>query len=548
MNSAAAVLFSFMAVMAQGAVIVDPTRAVIGFYGGASRPSEFGDAFGTTVGPLSFFGSSRAGLGGGIWSPSTIGGLGFGAGPISAIGAGAVLGGRVLKPSAIEGLGFGAGPLSAAGAGSWCKILLFLRDAYISTAIVMDAGALSLFGIMKLGLGAGSLDISGYSRCIGEACIFAAASNCIGAECVNVLAESQVRQLEVQKQLQDQLELQNLQFSQQQQILNEQKRLQQQRILIEEAALTRQAVEQEAQLEEQRAFVDVAQRLQRAQLLEQMKAAQINLAASQGLWNPNKKTCTAAGCFDAANPLVAAAVVLFSCMAIMAQGAVIADPARVAGFYGGAFRPSRFGGAFGTTASPFRLFGNSSLAREALRSSATGGGFDAGSVIGASAVMAMDAGALSPFGIRKLGLSAVPINAFGDSRCIGEACILAPVSNCIGAECANVLAQNQVIQLEVQKQLQDQLELQNVQFAQQQQMLNEQKRLQQQRILSEEVALTQQAVEQEAQLEEQRALVDVAQRLQRAQLLEQMKTAQINLAASKGLSNSFMSPLVAGIF
>ncbi|VEN53323.1 unnamed protein product [Callosobruchus maculatus] len=323
MNPAIVIVFSCMAVLAQGAAIVDPTRAPWGLFGGASGPLGSAGAFGANAWPFSLFGSSRATLAGAALRSSAIGGLGFGAEPFGTIGARAALVEEALKSSAIGGVGFGAEPFGAIGAraalaggalrSSAIGGLGFGGEPFSTigarAAIAMDAAALSPFGIEKLGLGAGPFDVVGDSRCIGEACIFAPVSKCIGGECANVLAENQVRQVEVQKQLQDQLELQNAQFVQQQQLLNEQKRLQQERILSGEAALTQQAVEQEAQLEEQRAFVDAAQRLQRAQLLEQMKTAQINLAASKGLWNSIRKTCTAEGCFLAPNsfmsPLVA---------------------------------------------------------------------------------------------------------------------------------------------------------------------------------------------------------------------------------------------------
>nr|CAI5822852.1 unnamed protein product [Callosobruchus analis] len=150
------------------------------------------------------------------------------------------------------------------------------------------------------------------------------------------------------------------------------------------------------------------------------------------------------------NPAIA---VLFCCMAILAQGAVIIDPT--------------------------------------------------------IADITFNGGLSKPFGVRKMFGAAGPFNRLEKSKCIGEDCIFDPISNCIGVEC-NVLVENKVREMEVQKQLQDQMVLQNAQFVEQQQLLNEQKRLQQQRILTKEAGLIKQALEQETQMDEQRAFIDVS--------------------------------------
>nr|CAI5822853.1 unnamed protein product [Callosobruchus analis] len=182
----------------------------------------------------------------------------------------------------------------------FCCMAILAQGAVIIDPTIADItfnGGLSKpFGVRKMFGAAGPFNRLEKSKCIGEDCIFDPISNCIGVEC-NVLVENKVREMEVQKQLQDQMVLQNAQFVEQQQLLNEQKRLQQQRILTKEAGLIKQALEQETQMDEQRAFIDVAQRLQKAQLLEQMKTTPIDIAASTGLLNAIRKTCTIEGCF-----------------------------------------------------------------------------------------------------------------------------------------------------------------------------------------------------------------------------------------------------------
>ncbi|CAH1995562.1 unnamed protein product [Acanthoscelides obtectus] len=178
-------------------------------------------------------------------------------------------------------------------------IAIIARGAVIvdptAAAIALNAGFSSRpFGIGRLAGGAGGLfNLIGSNSCIGGACFSSTASNCVGAEC---LVEDEIRKVEVQKQLQKQLEIQNAQFMQQQQILNEQQRLQQERILTQEAKLTQQAIEEQAMLEEQRALVDVAQKMQRAQLLEQLKTARMNQVVNNGLWNTMDKSCGPEGC------------------------------------------------------------------------------------------------------------------------------------------------------------------------------------------------------------------------------------------------------------
>ncbi|CAH1995561.1 unnamed protein product [Acanthoscelides obtectus] len=178
-----------------------------------------------------------------------------------------------------------------------------------------------------------------------------------------------------------------------------------------------------------------------------------------------------------------ATIVLFSCMAIMAQAAVIVDPT--------------------------------------------------------TAAIALNGGVGSkPFGIGRFADDAAGLfNLIGRNRCIGGVCSPNAVSNCIGAECD--LVEDQVRKVVVQKQLQKLQAIQNVQMIEQNQLKNEQESLQEVRMLAQEAGLQQQVANQQAQLQEQAAFVDITQQLHKVQLLDQLRAAQIkiNQAASSILWN-----------